>query len=234
MINTLNLFLLIIKEQFRNFEDSRIGSKNKNMRYKPFMRNREIMILEEIFRNLNPKNCLEWGSGFSTIYFSKLLLKDANWLSMEHCSDWASKIKQININSKVNIKYIPPNNYPWSDPNNDGSYEDLKDYIEYPNNHAPYDFILIDGRARLECIKNSINLITDMGIVVLHDANRKFYHDNLEIFPNQVFFPIHGRKGLGIWIGTKKLEINKVLNITSHKNLEKLHLFFNNLKKRVD
>ena len=53
----------------------------------------------------------------------------------------------------MNIKYIPPNNYPWSDNNNDGSYEDLIDYIEFPDNHTPYDFILIDGRARLECIK---------------------------------------------------------------------------------
>ena len=227
------LFSLIIREQIKNFEDSRIGIKIKNIRYKPFMKNREIMILEEIIRNLNPKNCLEWGSGYSTIYLPKLLLKDANWLAIEHCSDWANKINQMNFNSGVNIKYIPPNNYPWSDNNNDGSHEDLIDYIEFPDNHAPYDFILIDGQARLECIKKSFDLITDMGVVVLHDANRMYYHKNIEIYPNQVFFPIHGRKGLGLWIGSKELKINEVLNVTSHKNLEKLHLFFYNLRKRV-
>ena len=41
------LFSLIIREQIKNFEDSRIGIKIKNIRYKPFMKNREIMILEE-------------------------------------------------------------------------------------------------------------------------------------------------------------------------------------------
>ena len=45
-----------------------------------------------------------------------------------------------------------------------------------------------------------------MGVVVLHDANRMYYHKNLEIYPNQVFFPIHGRKGLGLWIGAKELK----------------------------
>ena len=75
------LFSLIIKEQIKNFEDSQLGIKIKNIRYKPYMKNREIMILEEVIRNLNPKNCLEWGSGYSTIYFPKLLLKRCKLVS---------------------------------------------------------------------------------------------------------------------------------------------------------
>ena len=55
------LFSLINREQIKNFEDSRIGLKIKNIRYKPFMKNREIMILEEIIRNLNPKKLFRVG-----------------------------------------------------------------------------------------------------------------------------------------------------------------------------
>ena len=91
---SLSLIPLIIKEQLRNFQDYQAVLKRKHNSFKPHMKNREILILEELLRNLKPKNCLEWGSGYSTIYFPKFLIKDSKWLSIEHSAEWADRVKK--------------------------------------------------------------------------------------------------------------------------------------------
>ena len=37
------------------------------------MKNRETILIEELLINMQPKNCLEWGSGYSTFNFSRLI-----------------------------------------------------------------------------------------------------------------------------------------------------------------
>jgi hypothetical protein len=59
---------------------------------KPWMKEREVDIIEEILSKLQPRNSLEWGAGYSTTYFTKFLQKDAKWTSIEHNKDWAHKI----------------------------------------------------------------------------------------------------------------------------------------------
>ena len=228
---SLTLISLIFKEQFRDLQDNQVVSKRKKNNFKPHMKTREILIIEELLRNLKPKSCLEWGSGYSTLYFPKFLIKDSNWLSIEHSSEWADKVKKYNKNQKVKVVLVHPNVYPWTDSNNDGSYSDLKNYVDFPKSSAPFDFILIDGRSRPECIKKAKDWISGRGIVALHDSNRKFYHENLAEFPNQVFFHYPGRddKGLGLWLGSKGKSINAYLNIIAHKKLWKLH---NSLRRK--
>lgn len=48
------------------------------------MRYREIDLISEVIERLNPAMVLEWGSGYSTLYFPKKLSKEAKWLSVEH------------------------------------------------------------------------------------------------------------------------------------------------------
>lgn len=57
------------------------------------MENREVDIIEAVLLNWQPKMCLEWGAGHSTIYFPKFLHKSAKWISIEHDQDWARTIK---------------------------------------------------------------------------------------------------------------------------------------------
>jgi len=220
---SLSLIPLTIKEQLRNFQDYQAVLKRKHNSFKPHMKNREILILEELLRNLKPKNCLEWGSGYSTIYFPKFLIKDSKWLSIEHSAEWADRVKKYNKNRGVKVALVPPNVFPWTDNNNDGSYSDLKNYVDYPKASAPFDIILVDGRSRLECLKKAKNWISERGVVVLHDSNRKFYHSNLDEFPNQVLFHYPGRNDKGLWLGSKGTSIEAYLNIAAHKALWKLH-----------
>ena len=45
---------------------------------------------------------------------------------------------------------------------------------------GPFDFVLVDGRARRFCIREGFQLLRDGGLLLLHDSQRTDYHDALE------------------------------------------------------
>ena len=47
-----------------------------------------------------------------------------------------------------------------------------------------YDFILVDGACRIECLQTASKLLSERGIVVLHDAGRNIYHPGWKAFPH--------------------------------------------------
>ena len=183
------------------------------------MYQKEIDLLTEALLSFKPKRCLEWGSGFSTVYFPYLLGKDFSWTSIEHNQQWYDIIREANKDSRVQIVHIKPDRENYSD--KDGTYEDFKSYIEYPE--GKFDFIFIDGRARKDCVKKSYELITDNGLVVLHDANRLHYHEHLDLFKHQVLFDDHHTKYGGIWLGSKETPITNLLDIEKHKKVWRRH-----------
>ena len=46
---------------------------------RPMMRYREINIIREVIAKVKPKKVLEWGSGYSTLYWHRQLSKDSTW-----------------------------------------------------------------------------------------------------------------------------------------------------------
>jgi len=120
---------------------------------KPWMRHKEIDIIVELIKKKKPKYCLEWGAGYSTVYFPRFLNDNALWISVEHDEKWANRIRYMIRRPNIKIYYVPPNNYPWTDEYNDGTYADLKDYVDFPKKLGmKFDFILVDGRARKDCL----------------------------------------------------------------------------------
>lgn len=105
--------------------------------------------------------------------------------------------------SNVNLVHVPPNQFPWSDADGDGTYEDLIDYVEYPGRSAPFGFILVDGRARRACLLKAHSLLTDDGVVVLHDAGRRYYHDSFAPYESQILLRDDREDEIGLWIGRK-------------------------------
>lgn len=191
--------------------------KKKEMQ--PWMRYKEIIIMKELLTKLQPKRCLEWGTGYSTLYFPKYLPGNFKWISIEHDEEWVIKIRELNERSNVQIYHQHPNHFPWTDKNKDGSYSDLKEYINFPNKFGKFDFILIDGRARDECLKKAYDLVEHKGLVILHDANRNYYHGSLNLFRYQALF-VDLRDGEGgLWIGSKGSQIKTVLDVHKHKTL---------------
>ena len=54
----------------------------------PMMRYREINIINEVIANTNPKRVLEWGCGYSTLYYPKMIGNGGSWLSVDHNLHW--------------------------------------------------------------------------------------------------------------------------------------------------
>ena len=126
-------------------------------------------------------------------------------------------VNTANQNVHVQVIGIVPNSTPWTDGNEDGAYADLVDYVDYPREGAPYDFILVDGRARTECLKRAFYWISDDGVVVLHDAVRKYYHEGLDRFTYQTIFDQVRGQAQGLWLGSKGNNLEKYLHVARHQ-----------------
>lgn len=204
----------------REKRDQVFGKRFKP-RNRPWMRYREIDVIREVLYNLRPMSCLEWGAGRSTLYFPPMLPTGSSWTAIEHDEAWAREIRDSQPAPEVKVHHVPPNRFPWTDENKDGAREDLVDYVEFPRRFAPYDFILIDGRARVPCIEEAFELVRPNGIVLLHDSNRSSYHRAFRPYAKQVLLRGPLRKGGGIWLGSKEADITRVLDTHRHQELWK-------------
>lgn len=132
----------------------------------------------------------EYGSGFSTLFFAKRL---KHITSIEHDPAWhglvSQKFKALGI-TNVDYKLIPRQQ------KNEGSIDGYSFYADYqltpkdfqirteyanyfsaiatfPNEH--FDFIMVDGRARVECCLMAIPKLKKGGIFVLDNSDRARY-----------------------------------------------------------
>lgn len=140
---------------------------------------------EYVTKNLK---VFEFGSGSSTIFFAR---KKVELYSVEHDPIWYWKVKRKmeSLKGNFNLLLKEPNELIKTD-NVVSSSVDSRyigyDYSEYSNSilefkDAYFDVILIDGRARLECLKNSLPKIKEGGLIVFDNADRTKYHKGIEL-----------------------------------------------------
>lgn len=137
--------------------------------FKPAMADIEVEIINKIIEDIRPKICLEFGSGYSTIYWTNKFNFIEKWVSIEHDKTWYDRIFKLK-NDKVELKLvnISPNYY--------------NCVLEYNNK---FDFILIDGKFfRLECMKIASKILSENGIAILHDCGRRIYDKGFKYFKN--------------------------------------------------
>ena len=60
---------------------------------RPMMSEKEIEIIDRLIEERQPKYCLEWGSGNSTVYFPKKHKCIKSWLSVEHNGHYPEYLK---------------------------------------------------------------------------------------------------------------------------------------------
>jgi hypothetical protein len=115
-------------------------------------------------------NVFEFGSGNSTIFFANRV---QNIISVEHNKEWFEKIKLLMThNSK--ISYVESNS------------SDL--YIESLKiNNRKFDIIIIDGIFRNECLVESVNHLTERGLVLLDDSERTDYREGINFILSNKF-----------------------------------------------
>lgn len=217
----------LVSQQYKEKRDKLLHKLLKRTTLKPFMKYREIQIIEEILLNLKPKVCVEWGSGYSTLYFSRLLTPDAKWIAIEHNKDWFKRVVEIIHDERIELCLAPPEHDDWAQKDKDGLYADFVNYLAAPAKYKNIDFILIDGRARKDALVKAQKYIGNRGVVVLHDANRRIYHQPFSLYKHQALFTDKRTNGGGIWVGSNAaFDIESVLNVALHKRLWRLYNVF--------
>ena len=111
--------------------------------------------------NLKDKKILEFGSGSSTLFWEN---KAKSVISVEKDLEWYVNLKKKINNNSTKIYH----------------FDSDKDYSNYPKNlTSKFDIIVIDGADRKNCLKNSINLLSNNGFIIF---------DNIEWYPNSAKF----------------------------------------------
>ena len=128
---------------------------------------------------------LEFGSGISTLFTAP---KVKQLISVEHNKEWFEMISNRFINegiSNVDYRFIAQNDsnlfsettFEMADKL---GFEVRKDYVNYymtvdsiPNNSL--DFLLVDGRARPECLYYALPKMKKNGLVILDNSEREHY-----------------------------------------------------------
>jgi len=190
---------------------------------KPWMTDNDVKLIEREILALNRTtiSVLEWGSGGSTEHFTKFMRDHKikyEWISIEYNGEWAKKVQSLKIpNTKVVLFDV--GNSSLKQPRN----VDMEDYINYPFTlNKKFDLVLVDGRRRRRCLINASKFVKDDGVVLLHDAQRKYYHCAFDNYKWSTFL------SKTLWVGGTK---NLVSIIMPARYLDRRLTFF---RKTID
>ncbi|MBD8490981.1 class I SAM-dependent methyltransferase [Echinicola sp. CAU 1574] len=141
---------------------------------------------------------LEFGSGASSKFFAK---KIKQLVSVEHHQGWyehVSKWFKENHLDNIDYRFIPESpdfkstELPKFFKKNDLKSEDYQfkqqfwDYFhvanEFPDEY--FDFVLVDGRARVACLLNSIPKLKSGGLMILDNSDRPSYQLAFDVLKN--------------------------------------------------
>ena len=143
-----------------------------------WMNEREQAVIEKY---LNPEvTMMEWGSGGSTVEFSKKVKK---YYSVEHNWDWYNEVKNA-IPSNVALYYKQTAERPPDSVYHQAIYEHYREYLDVVYEIGEmFDVALIDGRARRLCALKIIPYLKPNAIVIIHDwCLRPMYHCVLDYY----------------------------------------------------
>ncbi len=102
----------------------------------------------------------EYGSGNSTLFYAKRVKRV---VSVEHDEEWFNKIvKEKADNAEMIFTHLEKG----------GEYSKKAALL-----NEKFDLIIVDGRDRVNCCKNSVDALTPKGVLVLDDSEREIYED---------------------------------------------------------
>ena len=112
----------------------------------------------------------EYGSGYSTLFFAKLV---GDVVSVEYDLTWYEKIsKELPKNARV---MFVKNDV-------DGSYCRAIHQV-----HEFFDVVVVDGRDRVNCIKQALAKLNESGVILLDDSQREDYKEGIDHTVRQGF-----------------------------------------------
>lgn len=127
--------------------------------------------LEFVEKRLNNSmKVFEYGSGNSTLWWADQVKQV---ISCEHDLSWFQQVeKEIPINVEIYHCDL-----------SDGSK-----YSEFVSRYNKlFDIIVIDGRQRVSCVKNSLSALTDEGVVIWDNSDRNSYNEGYDFLKKNSF-----------------------------------------------
>ena len=134
---------------------------DKNGTVLPWM---NYAIIHFLKKSLNKNiNLFEYGSGYSTLFYANLV---KTVTSVEYDKIWMERIKKtLPENAKIT----------YQQKDKDGRYCRTVNIT-----NQKYDVVIIDGRDRINCIKQSIESLSEFGVIILDDSQRERYKEGIE------------------------------------------------------
>lgn len=112
----------------------------------------------------------EFGSGNSTLFYAQ---RTGIVVSVEHDKEWYEKISKAKPDNAEMI---------YCELQTDGEYCRMPIKLQ-----EKFDIIIVDGRDRVNCCKQAVSALSDIGVVVLDDSERDTYREGIDFLLNQGF-----------------------------------------------
>ena len=129
---------------------------------------------------------LEYGSGFSTLYFSRFV---HSYYSIEHDRQWYKRVQNFIAETplvarkvqKYLLVAVDPGYKGWAGGFTEGTRQQFDEYIRgvHQLGVKKFDVVLIDGRARVECAKEILPYLHANSIVFVHDYTNRPHYFNI-------------------------------------------------------
>lgn len=110
-------------------------------------------------------NVFEYGCGNSTLWWASRVQRV---VSCEHDQSWYGEVKKT-VPGNVELHHIPLER--------DGAYSRLVAKFQ-----GEFDIIFIDGRDRVNCVKQSLGALRPNGVVILDNSDELEYSEGLQFF----------------------------------------------------
>lgn len=146
----------------------------------PWMNYNAIEFLDErLNKNLT---LFEFGSGYSTYFYASRV---KTVVSVEYDDRWYQLVK-LQVPSNVDLVF--------QQEDTDNEYCRV-----IAGRGQKFDVVIVDGRDRVNCIKQSITALSDQGVILLDDSQRERYQDGIVLAEASGFRALHmsGLKATG-------------------------------------
>jgi protein-L-isoaspartate O-methyltransferase len=134
----------------------------------PWMNYSIVTFLEQ--RLQSDQTMFEYGSGFSTKFYAQRV---QSVTSVEHVQKWFDLMMTEKAENMSMIQV---------DKDQDGQY-----CRAIQQNDNRYDVIIVDGRDRVNCVKQSYQQLSDRGVMLLDDSERDRYQEAMTFMQNNGF-----------------------------------------------
>ena len=139
-----------------------VGKNNKPI---PWM---TYPFIDFIKGRLNKKlKVFEFGSGNSTLFWAD---KVASVVAIEHDKEWFNLIRnKMPNNVSIFLRTL------------------TVEYEKSFNDKDRFDIIIVDGERRIECLHNSVEYLSEPGVIILDDSERDEYKEGINFVLNSDF-----------------------------------------------